>query len=30
MGCHKITTPDKKKQNAEIGAQEDELEDRFL
>lgn len=30
MGCHKITTPDKKKQNSEIEAQEDQLEDRYI
>lgn len=30
MGCHKITTPDKKKQNAELAAQEDQLKDRYI
>lgn len=30
MGCHKISTPDKQERNAELGAQEDQLEARYI
>lgn len=30
MSCHEISTPDKQKQNAELGAQEDQLEARYI